>query len=176
MPTSVVLGLFLLVRISDQYLQFYANSWALGKKHGPDCLSCLNWFPKKLNWWQDSQVVAVVVGGVGFCVWRFFRKRRITKEQVPLARLEIMKKTLPKAQRTRGLSSAYQSDFFRSYHKFFHKSWTNIFRISTKHQLQNPSQTSSFRQNLNLEILTKPSFRISAKIEFHNHKQTSVAK
>ena len=37
-------------------------------------------------------MVAVVVGGVGFCVWRFFRKRRITKEQVPLARLEIMKK------------------------------------------------------------------------------------
>ena len=36
-------------------------------------------------------MVAVVVGGVGFCVWRFFRKRRITKEQVPLARLEIMK-------------------------------------------------------------------------------------
>ena len=27
-------------------------------------------------------VVAVVVGGVGFCIWRFFRKRRVTKEQV----------------------------------------------------------------------------------------------
>ena len=37
-------------------------------------------------------MVAVVVGGVGFCVWRFFRKRRITKEQVPLARLKIMKR------------------------------------------------------------------------------------
>ena len=36
-------------------------------------------------------MVAVVVGGVGFCVWRFFRKRRITKEQVPLERFEIMK-------------------------------------------------------------------------------------
>ena len=36
-------------------------------------------------------MVAVVVGGVGFCVWRFFRKRRITKEQVPLERLETMK-------------------------------------------------------------------------------------
>ena len=30
--------------------------------------------------------------------------------------------TLPKAQRTRGLSSAYQNNFFRSYHKFLHKS------------------------------------------------------
>ena len=27
-------------------------------------------------------VVALVVGGIGFCIWRFFRKRRITKEQV----------------------------------------------------------------------------------------------
>ena len=31
-------------------------------------------------------------------------------------------KTLPKAQQTRGLSSAYQSNFFRSYQKFLHKS------------------------------------------------------
>ena len=30
--------------------------------------------------------------------------------------------TLPKAQRPRGFSSAYQSNFFRSYHKFLHKS------------------------------------------------------
>ena len=37
-------------------------------------------------------------------------------------------RTLPKSQRSRGLSS---------YHKFIHKSWSNfIFRISTKHQLQ----------------------------------------
>ena len=43
--------------------------------------------------------------------------------------------TLPKAQRTRGLSS---------YHKFKHKSWSNfIFRISTKHHLQNLNQTSA---------------------------------
>ena len=74
-------------------------------------------------------------------------------------------KTLPKAQRTRGLSSAYQSNFFRSYHKFLHKSWSNIFRISTKHQLQNLNQTSAFRQNLNLKIFTKPSFRISTKVD-----------
>ena len=43
------------------------------------------------------------------------------------------KKTLPKAQQTRGLSSAYQSNLFRSYHKFLHKYWSNISRISTKH-------------------------------------------
>ena len=44
-------------------------------------------------------------------------------------------KTLPKAQRTRGLSS---------YQKFVHKYWSNfIFRISTKHQLQNLNRTSA---------------------------------
>ena len=30
---------------------------------------------------------------------------------------------------------SYHSNFFKSYHKFLHKSWSNIFRISTKHQL-----------------------------------------
>ena len=46
-------------------------------------------------------------------------------------------KTLPKAQRTRGLSSSYQSNFLRSYHKFKHKFWSHfIFTISTKHQLK----------------------------------------
>ena len=68
----------------------------------------------------------------------------------------VIPETLPKAQRTRGLSSTYQSNFFRSYHKFKHKSWSNIFRISTLHQLQNLNQTSPFWQNLNLKILTKP--------------------
>ena len=51
---------------------------------------------------------------------------------------EVQFKRLPKAQQTWGLSSAYQSNFFRSYCKFLHKSWSNfIFRISTKHQHQN---------------------------------------
>ena len=44
-------------------------------------------------------------------------------------------KTLPKAQRTRGLSSSCQSNFLKSYQKFKHKSWSHfIFRISTMHQ------------------------------------------
>ena len=61
---------------------------------------------------------------------------------------------------------AYQSNFFRSYHKFLHKSWSNfVFRISTKHQL-----------NLNFKILIKPSFRISTKIKLHNLNQESAAK
>ena len=73
------------------------------------------------------------------------------------------KETLPQAQQTGGMSSVHQSNFFRSYHKFLHKSWSNIFRISTKHQLQNLNQTSAFRQNLNLQILTKHSVWISTK-------------
>ena len=32
-------------------------------------------------------------------------------------------------QRTRGLSSAYQSNFFRSYQKLFHKSWSKLSSI-----------------------------------------------
>ena len=101
-------------------------------------------------------------------------------------------KTLPKAQRTRGLSSTYQSNFFGSYHKFKHKSWSNIFRISTLHQLQNLNQTSPFRQNLNLKILTKPnqnldqewtsypqptiSSKIMTKLQLQNLAWTSTSK
>ena len=88
-----------------------------------------------------------------------------------------MSKTVPKAQRIRGLKSAYQSNFFRSYHKFSHKSWWNfIFRILNKHQLQNLNQSSAFRLNSNIKILNKPSFTISTKIKFHNLNQASAAK
>ena len=34
--------------------------------------------------------------------------------------------TLPKAQRTRGLSSSYQSNFLRSYHEFLHRAWMKL--------------------------------------------------
>ena len=86
-----------------------------------------------------------------------------------------MIKTLPKAQQTRGLRSAYQSNLFRSYHKFKHKSWSNFkFRISTKHQLQNLDQTSASWLNLKFKILTKPSFKISTKIQLHNFYKTSA--
>ena len=65
---------------------------------------------------------------------------------------------MPKVQRTRVLSSAYQNNFFRSYHKFLNKSWSNFtFRILPKHQLQNLNQASAFRPNLSFKISTKPS-------------------
>ena len=53
---------------------------------------------------------------------------------------------------------------------FWHKSWSNFFfRISTKRQVQNLNQTSSSGLNLNFKFkfLTKPSFRISSKIQLH---------
>ena len=76
--------------------------------------------------------------------------------------------TLPKAQRTRGLSS-------------YHKLHTNLdqisyFRISNRYQFQNLNQRWTYRLKLNLEILTKPSFRISTKIQLHNLYKTSAAK
>ena len=77
-----------------------------------------------------------------------------------------MSETLPKAQRTRGLSS---------YHKFKQRSWSScIFRISTKHQLQNLNQTSASPKNF--KILTKPSFKISTKIQLHNLYKISAEK
>ena len=82
-----------------------------------------------------------------------------------------------KAQRTRCLSSAYQSDLFKVIShfqeqiliKFQSESQSSInFKISTKHQLQNLNQTSASRLNLKFKILTKPSFRISTKIQIHS--------
>ena len=58
--------------------------------------------------------------------------------------------TLPKAQRTRGLRSAYQRNFLGH----IASSYTNLNQL-----------------NLNFRILTKPSFRISIKITLHNFIQ-----
>ena len=81
-------------------------------------------------------------------------------------RNRIQLKTLPKAQRTRGLSSTYQSNFFRSYHKF---------RISTKYQLQNLNQTSAFRQNLSLKSQPRLKFTATTKHQQGNTDQASAS-
>ena len=66
-----------------------------------------------------------------------------------------------------------QGNFFRSCHKFLHNSWSNfIFRIWTKHQLQNFKQTSASPLNLKFKILS----RISTKIQLHNLYKTSATK
>ena len=84
------------------------------------------------------------------------------------AMIAIEMTTLPKAQRTRGLSL---------YHKFKQKSWPNfISRISTKHQLQNHNETSASPRKLSFKILVKLSFRISTKIQLHNLYKTSAEK
>ena len=57
-------------------------------------------------------------------------------------------KTLPKAQRTQGLSSAYQSYLFRSYHKM------NT-QILIKFYLRNLDQASNSKSQPNISISTK---------------------
>ena len=69
------------------------------------------------------------------------------------------RKTLPKAQRTRGLSSSWQSNF-----------WGHI--TSSNTNLDHISSTL----NLQLKILTKPSFRISTKHFLQNLNQTSPSR
>ena len=84
--------------------------------------------------------------------------------------------TLPKAKRTRGLSSAYQSNFL-GHITSFHTNLDQIsssesrpsinFKISTKHQ--------HIDYHLNFKILTNPtSFRVSTKL--HNLNQASAVK
>ena len=58
-------------------------------------------------------------------------------------------------------------NFFTTHHKFCQKSWSNfIFRISTKHLLQNLNQTSPSWQNLKFKILTKPSLNFISSAKY----------
>ena len=108
-------------------------------------------FCEKTHWWQTS-----ILAGYKKNIHLYLNYKDS----------QCVIKTLPKAQRTRGLSSFCQSKFLRSYHKFKHKS------ASTK----NPNQTSASPQNLKFKILTKPSFRISTKIQLHNIYKITVPK
>merc|ERR1712218_633534 len=87
------------------------------------------------------------------------------------------RKNIVKGKAALGLSSAYESNLVKLYHKFKHKSRSN-FRISTRHQLQHLNQTSVSRRNLKFKILTKHSFRrrfnfiTSSKHQQQNTDQT----
>ena len=82
--------------------------------------------------------------------------------------------TLPKVQRTRRLSSSCQTNFLKSYHKFKHKSWSHLQNLD-KASTKNLNLTSS-PLNLKFKILTKPSFRISTKIQLRNLYKTPASK
>ena len=85
-------------------------------------------------------------------------------------------KNIAQGKAAQGLSSAYESNLVKSYHKFKHKSQSN-FRFSTRrHQLQHLNQTLASGRNLKLKILTKYSFRSLTKIQLHNLHKTSAAK
>ena len=77
-------------------------------------------------------------------------------------------KTLPKAQRTQGLSSSCQSHIASSN--------TNLDRISSSESWLSINKTSAYPLNLKFKILTQPSFRISTKIQLHNLCKTSATK
>ena len=77
---------------------------------------------------------------------------KMDKKRVPLElKGGLLKQTLPKAQRTRGLSSTYQSNFLRSYNKF-----SNIFSNSQilKH-FQNLDQAPTSKSQTNISISKK---------------------
>ena len=76
-------------------------------------------------------------------------------ETVAILGWERKKETFSKAQRTRGLSSAYQSNLFRPYHKFKHKTWIKFHNI-------NHASTSKSRPNIS----------ISTKLKVQNLVQT----
>ena len=84
-------------------------------------------------------------------------------------------KTLPKAQRTRGLSSSFQSNLL---------GYSQVqTQILIKLHLQNldPAFTSKSQLNITSSTKlgiqnTKPSFSISTKIQLHNLCKTSAAK
>ena len=78
----------------------------------------------------------------------------------------LSNETLPKAQRTRGLSSSCQSHIASS-----NTNLQNLDSASTR----NLNQTSASPLNLKFKILTQPSFRMT-KIQLHNLYKTSATK
>ena len=67
------------------------------------------------------------------CLCTFSRRLLPALSSSSASILQYYKRTLPKAQRTRGLSFGYQSNFFRSYHKLRNKSkdtWLLVLRIN----------------------------------------------
>ena len=70
---------------------------------------------------------------------------------------------------TKVTSLGHITSFYTNLDQTSSESWPCInFKISIRHL--------HFDKLSNLEILTKPSFRISSKIELHNHNQASAAK
>ena len=90
--------------------------------------------------WPTFQLLGLAkISGLDLCCWELATRRNLWKlfycttiEETYISRHQQYEVTLPKAQRTRWLSSSCQSSFLKSYQKFKHKSWSHfIFRIST---------------------------------------------
>ena len=135
-------------------------------------------FPEHYQMWDCLQILKISTRLL--CFWRSIRLAQLN---IICHGLEISNikrghyiKTLPKAQRTRGLSS---------YQKFKHKSWSNfIFRISTKHQLQNSTKhqplhkTKASKSWSNLASESRPRFNFIYEVHLwgYNLYKTSAEK
>ena len=129
----------------EKYRVFFFN-WNVAGLALPTCLGCPT--PTPLNLWSMKITFRSSDTSTFFQSWGpvwdsnvFWNRFLPANIQGGLGLGAV--KTLPKAQRTRGLSSSYQSNFFMSHHKFLPKSWSNFiryirqrinFKISTKHQ------------------------------------------
>ena len=103
--------------------------------------------------WKLTQIISKNLKKLKEC-WYF---QPISTSVIPVSYFGIAHgKTLPKAQRTRGLSSAYQSNLFRSYHKFT--------QILIKFHFQNTDHTSTSK--------SRPNIGISTKLKIQNIDQT----
>ena len=121
-----IIAVFYCIINQSMYLNIVCSSLTARPSKGRECDA-------------GSLKIKVDITGVQY-VWRKTSGRR--KISVVYNPTNQLIKTLPKAQRIRGLSSGYLSNFLWSNHKFLNKSWSNfIFRISTKHQLQNLNHT-----------------------------------
>ena len=102
----------------------------------PDDIILLKLRVRRPSWWCPLNILPPNI-------WALFDPPKIHPRPSQIIRIWLkQKKTSPKAQRTRGLSSAYQSHLFMSYHKFKKKSWSSLssesrrsinFKITTKH-------------------------------------------
>ena len=99
------------------------------------------WWMLQFHWWPIHEKTYACRA------WLSIRSSLFSNAIVPVSQKTLIVyhfpyKTLPKAQRTRGLSS---------FHKFLHKSWSNF--ISTKDQLQNLQLNTSISKKRKLKNL-----------------------
>ena len=128
----------------------------------------------------NQEMIKVFTSGRNYFYWsvspqkvkgirrNWVRRVKIWHKSQNIPKCQIWFKTLPKAQRTRGLSSSCQS--------YIASSNTDLDQISSSESWLSINKTSASPLNLKFKIFTQPGFRISTKIQLHNLCKTSAAK